>query len=190
MKIVFLDIDGVLATIKSCGQGGKQFPEFDARGTFWPHVGFHALAPDCVANLNKIIAATGASIVVSSTWRMGDEEDFWDLAQYLQQSGVNGEILGRTPNLKRYRRHRVERGDEIQAWINLYKKPIESFVILDDESDMAHLKCKLVQSKGGWFEKGLEEHHADEAIAILSQERFWDELRSQRRRKNEENKQA
>lgn len=183
MKIIFLDIDGVLATIKSCSNVGRQFPNFDARGTFWPHVGFHALDPECVESLNRILNITGAKIVVSSTWRMGDEEDFWDLAEYLHQSGVNGEIIGRTPNLKRYGRHKVERGTEIQAWINLHKKPIESFVILDDESDMAHLKCKLVQSKGGWFEKGLEEHHAEEAIATLNDRNFWDELRSQRRKK-------
>jgi predicted mannosyl-3-phosphoglycerate phosphatase (HAD superfamily) len=61
VKVIFLDIDGVLCNHESISAGYKTrtAPEQDPYG---PHV-------DCVAALNRIIKETGAKIVVSSTWR-------------------------------------------------------------------------------------------------------------------------
>ena len=60
MKIIFLDIDGVLCTAKSVGLlktniDGRLAKQFD---------------PDCVVRLNHITDATGAQIVISSSWRL------------------------------------------------------------------------------------------------------------------------
>ena len=58
-----------------------------------------------------------------------------------------------------------ERGIEIQRWLNETKYEIESFVILDDDSDMLHLSEKLVKTKGT---RGLTEKEAKEAIDMLN----------------------
>lgn len=57
-KVIFLDIDGVLINRESFMAPLKM------RGV---RVAAH---PACMAQLNRIIADTGAGIVVSSTWRL------------------------------------------------------------------------------------------------------------------------
>ncbi len=60
--IIFLDFDGVLNTEKYyCELKSKGLPSDDKYGQLFD--------PEAVANLRKIIDATGARIVVSSSWR-------------------------------------------------------------------------------------------------------------------------
>ncbi|MBQ2352370.1 MAG: hypothetical protein II394_09175, partial [Bacteroidales bacterium] len=60
--IIFLDFDGVLNTEKYyCELKGKGLPSEDKYGQLFD--------PEAVANLRKIIDATDARIVVSSSWR-------------------------------------------------------------------------------------------------------------------------
>ena len=60
--IIFLDFDGVLNTEKYyCELKSKGLPSNDKYGQLFD--------PESVANLRKIIDATGARIVVSSSWR-------------------------------------------------------------------------------------------------------------------------
>lgn len=61
------------------------------------------------------------------------------------------------------------RGLEIDDWLskNLYAGETR-FVILDDESDMAHLIDHLVQTN---METGLTEAHADAATKMLNESR-------------------
>src|SRR5262245_44636877 len=55
-RVVFLDIDGVLNSGRNCmRQQGKSRP-FD---------------PDAITAINHILEQTGATVVVSSTWRIG-----------------------------------------------------------------------------------------------------------------------
>ena len=72
MKIIFLDIDGVLNTISNWGSRPieKRF------------------SPGCVAALNKITEHTGAKIVISSSWKniMGYQE----LSDLLHSVGIKG----------------------------------------------------------------------------------------------------
>lgn len=148
MKVIFLDIDGVLVTLRSFAMGRS---------------GLHAKAdPDTVAALNTIIEATGASIVISSTWRLG-RGGVGRMRDTLKLWGCTGKVVDRTPDLPRPR----ERGDEIQQWLDrreAQRGDVESFVILDDDADMAHLMPLLVQTE---FERGLTTEHAEVAIRIL-----------------------
>jgi hypothetical protein len=58
----------------------------------------------------------------------------------------------------------VPRGREIQAYLN-NAAGVESFVIIDDDDDMEHLKPHLILTP---FEIGLTEADADRAIAMLT----------------------
>lgn len=133
MKIVFLDIDGVLnheiwfkdwkEYKKLCGG------EVDHEKRRW-------FDPRCIALINRLTDETSAKIVLSSTWRQGVHIN--DLKKLLKGIGITGELIGKTP--KFYAPDGVggslPRGYEIKVWLEKTKKTIESYVILDDDSDM------------------------------------------------------
>lgn len=150
MKVLFLDIDGVLVNRESLMKAS----------------GIHAKAhPACVAALNEIVSKTGANVVVSSTWR---HFGLLKMKDFLSDWGVKAKVLDCTPDLTRKRGaiySNVCRGDEIQAWLDGYDRyPVESFVILDDDSDMNHLLPRLVKTE---FERGLTMEDAARAIEML-----------------------
>lgn len=158
MKIVFCDVDGILATPKSVSQKMVRCAG---------HI-FSRLDQDCVTAMNHVTDSTGAVFVISSTWRKSGVPA---LAKHFKNEGVTGTILDRTPQLDSY-----ERGLEILDWLNTHREiDVESFVICDDESDAAHtseLKERFVQTVWrDWEKKGLPEgftmSHAEKAIKIL-----------------------
>jgi hypothetical protein len=150
MKVVFLDIDGVLVTYGSLRRSAS---------------GSHA-KPDrgCVVALNSVLQRTGAKIVVSSTWRLAG---LASIRQTLNEWGVRGEVIGITPNLTRKLGAvfvSTKRGDEISLWLASHPD-VDRFVILDDDSDMNGLSDRLVKTN---FTEGLTGEHAHRAIAMLS----------------------
>jgi hypothetical protein len=115
-----------------------------------------------VAALNRILADTGALIVVSSSWRIG--MNVIELREMLKEWGVVGKVLDKTP----VHGFGDNRGDEIAAWLADYEKfrdKPESFVILDDDADMNGLSPFLVRTL---FAAGLTEADADKAIEKLA----------------------
>ncbi len=94
--------------------------------------------------------------------------------RFLSVCGFRGMVVGSTPKLDSYR------GTEIKCWIlehtsglvkykdsnwKTWQEPIESFVILDDGSDMEDLISHLVKTDNN---TGLLEEHADKAIKMLN----------------------
>jgi hypothetical protein len=77
-------------------------------------------------------------------------------------------ILDSTPDLVRRKMNGLylakERGHEIQAWMDEHGTP-ERFCIVDDGSDMAHLRHKLVQTD---CYTGLTEESERAIIAALT----------------------
>ena len=142
MKIIFLDIDGVLINRESCRKG------------------FAVVAPECVAALNNLLSRTKALIVVSSCWRVGRTRI--ELCDLFNNWGVTpGRILDKTPHFS----FSAIRGHEIEDWLALYKRqPIESYVIIDDDLDMGELLPKLVHTT---FELGLTQEHVEAALRML-----------------------
>lgn len=146
MRVIFLDVDGVLNNRYSMSLGG----------------GLYNVDPRCVEALNKICTEANAVCVLSSTWRLG-----WPILafqQFMEENGFTGKVVDKTPVMRD-----EERGAEIAAYItqcNEHGYPIESWVILDDDSDMGPLLPFLVQTD---HEKGLMEWQADKAIEILNQ---------------------
>ena len=154
MKVIFLDIDGVLNNYHTLGMDRyvpKPLIEGDA---FHDH-----LSPYCMRALNDIINTTGAKVVVSSTWRYGETNK--RLQALFEAYGFKGEVIGSTPSLGD-----KERGYEIQMWLNDNKKlNIESFVIIDDDSDMVHLLKYLIITGR---ENGLTKKYTRQAVKILN----------------------
>lgn len=152
MKILFLDVDGVL------NNNLTRTRTFDG----WCFVDDYL-----VERLKHIIDTTGAKIVLSSTWRDGwnrkDESEnkpyFNQLRDKLKEYGM--EIWDALPMPMR-----PSRGIAIGEWFELHKDlDIESFVILDDWYDMGIYRDYLVQTNGGI---GLTDEDVNEAIFFLN----------------------
>ena len=108
MKVIFLDIDGVLNTLK----------------TLQRHNGFIGMSPILVRRFNKLAKDTGARVVLSSTWR---HDKNW--RRVMKKNGLDMRFLGRTKELRG-----LIRGHEIQEWLG--RHDVEKYVILDDDTDM------------------------------------------------------
>lgn len=164
MKLIFLDIDGVLVN-----RASTRLPRTPLEGR---DVTASTAHPSCVEQLNRVTDATSAKFVISSVWRgLGVKT----MRELFTKWGVKGKIVGRTPDLSRRNRNSkiyvaVERGEEIQAWLALHSRmrwPTEPFVIIDDNADMNGLSDRLVRTE---FESGLTAGDAERAIAMLSTE--------------------
>ena len=151
INIVFLDVDGVLNSIAFLKANPDLHPD--------DHID-----PLNVKRLNDLTDATGAKIVVSSTWRLPFLwiNDLAGLKALLARHGVTGDIIGMTPSLNPHQ----PRGKEIQQWMDDSGLDIGNIVILDDDSDMAHLWNLLV--KTDLFNGGLQDHDVALAIQILN----------------------
>jgi len=97
MKVIFLDIDGVL---------NLYCESRDEYGCC-----FHSHLVD---NLKRLIDETGAKIVISSTWRFSGlviMKEMWI------KRGLPGEVVGITPNFMRHHGTTLCRGKEIDAYL-------------------------------------------------------------------------
>ena len=90
-----------------------------------------------VANLNRIVEETGCKVVLSSSWRSSRESDNAFTEYILKLKGFKYELYDVTPRIWT-KEFGTQRGEEIQLWINeeSKKNEIESYVILDDDSDI------------------------------------------------------
>lgn len=165
-KIIFLDIDGVLAT-----------PEYLKDGQW-------ALNPEKQKLLGKILDQTGAKIVLSSSWRYSTLEK---TKEHMESEGFlfNDKLIGVTIRAYNYLEKgskihlSIPRGVEIKQWIDTHihskngknwerKKLGKDFtyVILDDDSDM------LLEHKDNFIQcdsiEGLTLEQANKAIDVLS----------------------
>lgn len=147
MKIIFLDVDGVLNNAR---WAQKMYNE-----------GVHVYADDllydpAIKQLKRLIDATDAKVILSSSWR-----NYPDAMKHLatQLAAYDIFIYGVTPNVG------PQRGDDISEW--LANHPVDNYVILDDDSDMTVHMDHLVQTS---YETGLQYTHVDQAIALLNGE--------------------
>jgi hypothetical protein len=161
MKVIFLDVDGVLNSEETCEhwheitQGGNGFGGFfreeDAitiSDTKW--------GESLVGRVRKIVEATGANIVISSTWRRHFSiEKFKEMFKLY---GWDVPVIGMTPKLS------GGRGVEINAWLK--NNPVESYVIIDDVDQF------LIEQRPYYVETnmmvGITEDDVTKAINILS----------------------
>lgn len=133
MKIIFLDIDGVLNHEWFYKERFRKRYEEGAIGHPYSEID-----PESVQNLNQLILNTGAKVVLSSTWRHSGLDYCLDVLKF---HGFEGEIIDVTPDL---RSNDCLRGNEILRWMKDNKDLIgeyynfTEYVILDDDSDMLY----------------------------------------------------
>ena len=166
MKVLFLDIDGVLNTKYWYTQMDRNTPK-DKYG--------YAFDPNSVANLKRSVEDTGAEIVISSSWKcmgLSQMEDMW------RDRNLPGRIIGITPNsvsdemLLNADIDSIElfhiRGEEIKEWLMKHAKRVSSYAIIDDMDNMLpEQQSHFVQSNP---EVGITEGDADTIITILNKE--------------------
>lgn len=129
MKVIFLDIDGVL---------NSKTDFLEAAHYGHPHnSGNIIISPGKLYLLESIIVRTGAKIVVSSSWRntfkLSEIHEMFNSRGFTLPRTV---IIGKTPNL----RHGISSGPEyfrskeIKEWLDGHIN-VDSYVILDDIPD-------------------------------------------------------
>lgn len=158
MKVIFLDIDGVL--------NSEEYLHNEV-----PAFGENQIDPQAVDLLNQLVSATGASIVISSSWR--HIWPFEKIGQMLAQRGFefSDRVIDKTPDDW----HEGFRGNEIEQWLALWKErlrideeaeAITSYVIIDDASDFnSEQMCRFVHTN---FSVGLTPADVQKATKILN----------------------
>lgn len=165
-KIIFLDIDGVLAT-----------PEYLEDGQW-------ALNPEKQKLFGDILTQTDAEIVLSSSWRCNSLDE---TKEHMNNKGFlfNNKLIGITIRGYHYLERgtgihlSIPRGVEIKQWIDTHihsdngknweRKRLGKdyrYAILDDESDMLlEHRNHFVQTQS---KIGLTQEDVDKAIKILN----------------------
>lgn len=157
MKILFLDIDGVL--------NSTQF--YNNKST--EDLILEPLDGRCVLHVKSIVDATDARIVITSTWRGGWEKE-------ASRCSREGQILNRffkLYGLSIYDKTPVlpgRRGAEIRAYLDACPEKVTGYCIIDDNDfswKKHHLHRHVIQTD--FEDGGLKEEHAKKAIEILNQ---------------------
>ena len=175
MKVLFLDIDGVLNSENwfayriYCVKNNMvnilmNFVDTDDRNI--KHK-LTMLDDRAIANLNRIIEETGCKVVLSSSWRSSIESENIFTQNLLKLKGFKYEFYDVTPRLW-FSDFSIRRGEEIKFWLDKEseKHEIESFVILDDDSDMLPEQMNnLIHIDG---QVGLTDRDVLTAIEILN----------------------
>ena len=152
MKIIFLDIDGVL---------NEAYSESRAPN------GCIGIDDEKVSRLRPIVDATGAKIVLVSSWKMEwsrDPELCGHDAKYmnkkLAKQGLH--ILDKTED------NVFDRGAGIISWLKK-RSDQPSWIVLDDDvfGDYEELGILPHLVKTGWYVGGLQEKHVQKAIDLL-----------------------
>ncbi len=132
MKIIFLDIDGVL-------NSDSWYKSINPEERLNPDIHFD---PRNIQLLNKLVLKTGAKIVLSSTWRI--RYSLAEMQNILKTKGANIEIVDFTPDLTS-KDDSFTRGNEILKWCKENEKVIgckyskyKTYAIIDDNDDMLY----------------------------------------------------
>ena len=160
MKVIFLDIDGVLNYtqwyVSDRNPGNLNGEEGD-------------IDPLCSERINRICEETGAKIVLSSDWRIS-----WPYCiDRIEKGGIKkGLIIDKTPEhgfvlcnssemLKEWR----TRGSEIDDWLSQHSE-CENFVILDDRKDFTEEQLPHLIHVNSM--RGIDDIDVNFAINILN----------------------
>lgn len=152
MKVIFLDVDGVL--------NSKDWLENNRVRTE------NSVNPEKVKLLAEIVKNTNATVVLSSTWRYIPEHPmFMYLTDIL---GVNGiKIHSFTPKLD------GDRPREIKEWIEKQTEEVQFISVEDDFSEEDYRKYRIEDRlvKTSYYGEygGLQRSHVEKAVQLLNE---------------------
>jgi hypothetical protein len=137
MKIIFLDVDGVLNS--------------------WASLAHHIhLDSRCVILINTLLDITGAKLVLSSTWRMNERSRYSLFVGGLSECCFHDDW--RTPVF-----NDQPRGDEIADWLS--RNTVDQYIIIDDDSDFHEDQLPFhVQTE---MKTGFGQRHFKQALELL-----------------------
>jgi hypothetical protein len=154
MKILFLDIDGVLNS-----------DSYDRRRDLSI---LSNIDESRLPLLKSIVDETSAKIVLTSSWRKhwNSDENLCDesgiyITNTFAKFGLK--IYDKIPDLG-YNKRR----EEVKAWLARTTEPIESYVILDDNAFFWEELYEHLVKTNPRFGSGLEKEHCEKAIEILN----------------------
>ena len=147
MKVVFLDIDGVLNNTKR----------------FRAPKGTYVLDPIACGMFVKFVEDNRIAVVLSSTWRL-----YEDHVLFLTQAGILDNLHedGQTLELEMEDKWQPPtRADEVQEWLNRHPE-VTHYVIFDDwENGFTEKHAKHFIKTNEHL--GLQPEHINKAIEIL-----------------------
>jgi hypothetical protein len=167
-KLVFLDFDGVLNSSEYAAHQYRNDESAQDR------MGLDLFDPKAIECMNRIVDATGAKIVVTSSWRylgLAKLQKLWN------ERGLHGEIIGMT-SLHVVDELILEKGmewleremngsprsEEIAHWLKSYNIN-DNYVILDDMPMPKDLQPHAIQVNPQF---GLSDLNVKQAITILN----------------------
>ena len=140
MRVIFLDIDGVLATEESSEQPNHELYAYP-------------FDKDCVNIFNDILLETGAEIVLSSDWRLM-YQDIKTLDLLFKHNGIIRSPVDVTGDLS-------SRAKEIESYVKVNR--VSSFVILDD-ADLKIFPDRFVRCN---MNEGIKQHGIEKKIKSI-----------------------
>jgi hypothetical protein len=168
MKVIFLDFDGVLNPMHYMHMLGKMWKESNGQIKSQDDYGHLFFEPNVKA-LNHILYETDANIVVSSTWRLSGKQVIKNLFFDRNMNLAWDSFIDITPDNAQLSTLDLwlgdERGYEIKAWLDKHPE-VESYVIIDDNSDMLEEQMLNFVKTNMWY--GLTMEDAEKAIKILN----------------------
>ena len=152
MKIIFLDIDGVLNSARYDAERSAEQGNIDETR---------------LPLLKYLVDATDARLVLISSWRKHWDRDValcdgigLELNELFARYGLT--IMDKTPELMDF-----DRPWEVRRWLAEHKDQVESYVIFDDipwgwgELEERHVRTDFRVGRG------LEERHVNRALELL-----------------------
>lgn len=125
MKVIFLDIDGVLNS-----------------EDFFRNNPDQAIDKNCVSILKNIVDKTGAVIVMSPGWRLWFDdnmmpEDGYSQCLYDILCEFDIKLFGKTPDfsteeIRTRKTFSHVKAKEVNAWLNEYETIVDKYVVIDD----------------------------------------------------------
>ncbi|MEZ4364507.1 MAG: HAD domain-containing protein [Kofleriaceae bacterium] len=144
MKVLVLDVNGVLN-----------------RSMFFPaslrHSLRHWIEPTLAERLSEVLRATGAVVVVSSSWRRVVNVE--GLQRELLAGGVECRVVGATPSIGG-----SPRWIEIEYWMEEHGVQLDQVVIVDDRREMGPLERRFVRIDSS---RGFDEAAAEEVLRLF-----------------------
>lgn len=173
MKIVFLDIDGVVATNNARHDELKRYYQEDTIEKVeaamdknilpFPRISMFYWPFDkrVINELYRLKKQTNCEFVLSSSWRKGRTLE--ELNEMFALKGLRIQLFDKTNTVKD-----VTRGEEIQSWIRKHYEQISNYVIIDDECDYDIIQTHPNNCINVTSDEGFTKNDCDKAIKMLN----------------------